>query len=208
MPDLKTRLSKGIHALGLIVPVEAQEKMLQFLTLVQKWNRVHNLTAITDLQEMVTKHLLDSLAILPFVQGKRILDIGTGAGFPGVPLALALPNKTFTLLDSAGKKICFLRLAKEELALSNIKVEENRVELFHDDVGFDTMVCRAVGSMEKVLEQSRHLAHPQTRWLFMKGQVTQEELQSVNQSVKVHSLKPPELNEQRTVVVVEGEMRG
>ena len=120
------KLQRGIQTLQLNMPALQQERLLDFLLLLQKWNKSYNLTAITEMDEMITHHALDSLAVVPYLSGDRIIDIGTGAGFPGIPLALYFPDKKFTLLDSNGKKTRFLVQAKAALAIDNIEVVHAR----------------------------------------------------------------------------------
>ena len=134
--DHKQHLLNGMRALNLEIPCD---RFLNYLTLLHKWNQAYNLTAVRDMTSMVTRHLLDSLAILPWVHGTFILDVGTGAGLPGIPLAIARPDLHIVLLDSNGKKTRFLQEAKRSLALNNIEIVQTRVENYHADHKFDTI---------------------------------------------------------------------
>ena len=128
---LEKLLQQGLREMGLNLAAPVQKKLLNFLKLLEKWNRAYNLTAIRDPEQMVPRHLLDSLTVLPYLQGSRVLDIGTGAGLPGIPLALARPDLEFTLLDSNAKKTRFATQALHELGLKNVVVQQERVEKFH-----------------------------------------------------------------------------
>ena len=152
--------SSGLQKLNLNLPPAQQQKLLDFLEFLKKWSGHYNLTAITDTQKMITRHLLDSLSIAPYITGNNILDAGSGAGFPGIPLAVYFPQKQFTLLDGNGKKTRFLIQAKAEFQLSNITVINARMETWQSPRPFDTIVVRAVGSIPDVMAESRHLLQP------------------------------------------------
>lgn len=198
-------LYNGIEQLRLSIPTLIQEKMLEFLHFLEKWNRHYNLTAITDFNEMVTHHLLDSLSITSFLQGTKIVDAGTGAGFPGVPLALAFPDKQFVLLDSNGKKIRFLIQAKAQLNITNITPIQSRLENFSAPDCFDAIIFRAVGSIPELLEQAEHLCCDKGQMLFMKGHQPQQELAAIPPAWKyvIHTLQVPYLEEERSLVIAE-----
>jgi 16S rRNA (guanine527-N7)-methyltransferase len=173
------RLANGIEALGLALPQQTQIRLLQYLALVGKWNRVHNLTAIREPETMLIRHLLDSLAILPYIAGPRIIDVGSGAGFPGIPLALARPDWHVVLLESNHKKAVFLQQARIELALKNVEVAAERVENFHSTDGFDTVISRAFSDLGDFVNLAGHLCGEGTnsgRLAAMKGVYPDEEL--------------------------------
>jgi len=134
---LLSSLQDGVHALGLALAPAAQEKLIAYIELLAKWNQAYNLTAVRDPEQMIARHLLDSLAILPWVRGPRVLDIGSGAGLPGIPLALARPELQFVLLDSNAKKTRFITQALAELGLENVEVVHSRVEKYQPAVPFD-----------------------------------------------------------------------
>lgn len=202
---LDQQLQDGLTALGLDVPAEARARLIVFLRLLEKWNRSYNLTAVRELEQMVPRHLLDSLVVLPDLRGPDILDIGTGAGLPGIPLALARPDLRFTLLDSNAKKLRFVRQAVQELALKNVEIVEGRVENFHPPKKFATLIARALASIPDMLAACGHLMAPGTRLLAMKGVFPQEELAAVPgryQVVEVRALSIPGLDAARHLVIL------
>ena len=169
-------LVTGAAELGIELGESQSQKLLDYLALLQKWNKAYNLTAVRNPDEMVSRHLLDSLSILPFVAGERWLDVGSGGGMPGIILTIMRPETQFLLLDSNGKKTRFLTQVKLELGLTNLKVFQGRVEAFKTETGFDGIVSRAFSSLADFTQMTRHLSHPQTLWLAMKGQYPEEEL--------------------------------
>lgn len=173
------RLAEGIAQLGLEVDGRVQQQLLAYLTLLVKWNRAYNLTAVRDPLEMVTRHLLDSLAVLPHLHGNRTIDVGSGAGLPGIPLALALPDHPFTLLDSNGKKTRFLVQAKGELGLANVTVVQARVEAYQPPQRFDSVISRAFANLPEILSSCRHLLSEQGEFLAMKGELAKESLDAL-----------------------------
>lgn len=173
---LNTELQQGATQLGIDLTAQQSQQLLAYLQLLHKWNKAYNLTAVRNPDEMVSRHLLDSLSILPFVQGQRWLDVGSGGGMPGVILAIMQPETDFTLLDSNGKKTRFLTQVRMELGLTNLQVVHTRVEAFAPEVPFDGIVSRAFSSLADFTQLTRHLSHAATRWLAMKGQYPEEEL--------------------------------
>ena len=201
---LEKRLQQGLREMGLELPPTAVEKLLNFLQLLDKWNKSYNLTAVRDPEQMVPRHLLDSLSVLPYLQGPRVLDIGTGAGLPGIPLALARPDIEFTLLDSNAKKTRFITQALHELGLKNVAVAQERVEKFHPAEKFDTLIARAFASIPDMLAASRHLCAPHGRFLLMKGVFPREELAAVTDGFRseVKALTIPGLDAARHLVIL------
>ena len=201
---LEEQLQQGLRAMGLDLPAPTQEKLLNFLGLLEKWNHAYNLTAIREPEQMVSRHLLDSLALLPYLQGSRALDIGTGAGLPGIPLAVVRPDIEFTLLDSNAKKTRFVTQAAHELGLKNVTVAQARVEKFQPTAKFDILMARAFASIPDMLAASRHLCAPHGRFLFMKGVFPQDELAAVadGDRVEVKALHIPGLDAARHVVIL------
>lgn len=171
-------LAKGIQALGVSLSSAQQERLLAYLALLIKWNKAYNLTAVRDPDEMLSRHLLDSLSILASAAplGARWLDVGSGGGMPGIPLAIAFPERHFTLLDANGKKTRFLTQVQLELGLSNLQVVHQRVEAFRPEQAFSGIVSRAFSSLADFVGWTAHLGDAQTRWLAMKGMYPQEEL--------------------------------
>jgi 16S rRNA (guanine527-N7)-methyltransferase len=201
---LEKRLQQGLSEMGLDLAAPVRKKLLTFLELLEKWNRAYNLTAVRDPEQMVPRHLLDSLTVLPYLQGPRVLDIGTGAGLPGIPLALARPDLEFTLLDSNAKKTRFATQALHELGLKNVSVVQERVEKFHPETKFDTLIARAFASIPDMLAASRHLCAPRGRFLVMKGVFPQEELAAVTDGYRseVTALRIPGLDAARHLVIL------
>ncbi|MCL5061427.1 MAG: 16S rRNA (guanine(527)-N(7))-methyltransferase RsmG [Candidatus Thermoplasmatota archaeon] len=205
------QLAAGIAALGLTLPDGAEAKLLSHLALLDKWNRVYNLTAVRDAERMVSHHLLDSLAAVPYFQGGspdviRVLDVGSGGGLPGIPLAIAWPELQVTLIDSVAKKTAFLLQAKAELGLKNLQVVTGRVEDFRPESGFDIVTSRAFSDLKEFVTLTRHLLKPAGRWLAMKGLYPNEEISLLPPGVKVsadYELVVPELEASRHLIVLE-----
>ncbi len=175
-------LAGGLARLNLALSLEAQQKLLDYLALVQKWNKVYNLTAVRDADKMLTHHLLDSLAVVPHVaNAKTILDVGSGAGLPGIPLALALPDVRVTLLDSNHKKTAFLNQAVIELKLSNVEVVCERVEKYQQKQIFNVVVSRAFSDLTEFVTLAGRLLAPDGTLLAMKGVHPFEELAQINE---------------------------
>ena len=193
-----------IQQLPFSVSDQTQQQMVDFLALLQQWNQAFNLTAITDPDKVITHHLMDSLSIAPYVTGNTILDVGTGAGFPGIPLALLYPDKQFTLLDSNGKKTRFLQQVKATLSLKNVQVVQERVEKYHTEHCFDAIICRAVGEAAEIIDNTRHLLCDNGQWLLMKGaiEIAQHELSNIKESVTLKPLTVPGLDAVRHLVIV------
>ncbi|MCE2714383.1 MAG: 16S rRNA (guanine(527)-N(7))-methyltransferase RsmG [Acidibacter sp.] len=169
-------LISSASRLGVSLDATAAARLLQLLDELERWNRSFNLTAITQRAQMVTHHLLDSLSIAPLLQGERIIDIGTGAGFPGLPLAIIQPERQFTLLDSNGKKVRFVAHAARTLGLSNVLAVHARAEHWQDEYGaFDTVVTRAFAPLPELVAMVQGLCGPNTRVLAMKGRRSEQE---------------------------------
>ena len=200
--QLADTLTRGIDALGVTLSDDQQRQLLAYVDLLVKWNQAYNLTAIRDPQEMVIRHLLDSLAVLPFVGEGDTLDVGTGAGIPGIILAVSRPQQSFTLLDSNGKKTRFVRQARRELGLENVEVVHGRVEQYRKAPS--QIICRAFASLSDMLALMTPIMTDNTRLLAMKAASTEQELASLPTGWKGHhhSLQVPGLDEPRTLVVV------
>jgi 16S rRNA (guanine527-N7)-methyltransferase len=203
---LAESLSVGLAELGGPgLTQQQQATLLGYLALLQRWNRTYNLTAIKEPGRMITGHLLDSLAILPWVGEGRLLDAGTGAGLPGVPLAVANPRLDVTLLDSAGKKIRFLNHVRRELQLGNMTPVQERLESFMPELGFDVVVSRAFADLASFIRAAVHLLGPTTRLLAMKGRYPDAELRELPDGVRVQSveeLSVPGLQQERHLVIM------
>ncbi len=187
------QLAKGLVQMGLTASQGQQQLLLAYLALLQKWNKVFNLTAVRDPAKMVSRQLLDSLSIHSLLRGGRVLDVGSGAGLPGIPVAILNPEKAFTLLDSNSKKTRFLQQIKLELGLDNVRVERDRVEQFQPEQLYDTITSRAFATLPEMLLLTRHLRAPGGCWLAMKGGVPDAELSALEQEYhcEIHPLSVP-----------------
>jgi len=228
--SIEQQLKGGIAALGLTLPAGAEARLLAYLALLDKWNRVYNLTAVRDVERMVSHHLLDSLAAVPFfdeilascplpnplpqageganagLRPPTAIDVGSGGGLPGIPLAIARPELQVTLIDSIAKKTAFLLQAKAELGLANLTVVTSRVEDFRPETGFDVITSRAFSDLREFVSLTRHLLKPGGRWLAMKGLYPNEEIAVLPADVKVsadHALAVPGLEAARHLIVLE-----
>jgi len=204
--SLAAELAAGIAALGINVPVDAQQRMLDYLALVGKWNKAYNLTAVREPEKMLTHHLLDSLAVLPHVRGPQVLDVGSGAGLPGIPLALARPDWHVTLLDSSHKKTTFLRQAIIELKLGNADVACARVEAWPAPQPFDTVVSRAFSELSEFLALAGRLCAKDGVMIAMKGVYPHDELAQVPGDFRLCSVVPlrvPGLNAERHAALLQ-----
>ncbi len=191
--------------MGLDLPAPTCARLVAFIRLLEKWNRQYNLTAVRDPEQMIPRHLLDSLSVLPFLKGTRVLDIGTGAGLPGIPLALARPDLHFTLLDSNAKKLTFVRQALHELQIGNVSVVQARAEKFQPPEKFDTLMARAFASLAEIVSVSAHLFAPGARLLALKGVFPTDELAALggNYHIDIKALSVPGLNAERHLVILE-----
>lgn len=201
---LSEKLSSGIAELGIQVTSEAQQKLIDYLALLQKWNKVYNLTAIRQPEQMVSNHLLDSLAVVPYLWPKRWLDVGCGAGLPGIVLAIVRPEWSFTLLDSNSKKMSFVQQASIELGLSNVEVFCGRIEDFQVKEKFDGIISRAFAETVDFINLTRNLLAEGGHWAAMKG-APAEELKRLPEEFQVEKIIPlqiPELNAARCLVVL------
>ena len=171
---LTQTLSEGSKALGLTLSEQQKNQLIAYMLILRRWNHVYNLTAIDQPEKMVIYHLLDSLSIVPNLQGERIIDVGTGGGLPGIPLSIMFPEKQFTLVDSVNKKTRFLLVAVAELGLKNVTVVNTRVEKFVDQC-FDTVVTRAFSSLELMLQLTGHLTQTSGLFIAMKGKPLSDE---------------------------------
>lgn len=224
--SVEQQLASGIAALGLALPDGAEAKLLAYLALLDKWNRVYNLTAVRDTGRMVSHHLLDSLAAVPYFdaiiasrplpqagEGANVglcpptaIDVGSGGGLPGIPLAIARPELRVTLIDSIAKKTAFLSQAKAELGLGNLTVVTGRVEDYHPEMGFDVVTSRAFSDLREFVMLTRHLLKPSGRWLAMKGLYPNEEIAVLPEEVRVSAdyvLAVPGLEATRYLIVLE-----
>jgi len=198
-----TTLLDGARSLSLDLDEAQLAKLVAHLDLLDDWNTRMNLTAIRDRPSQLTKHLLDSLTVLPYLQGERIADVGSGAGFPGIPLAIVEPHRNFTLIESTGKKCRFLEHVRDTLELKNVEVAQSRAESYKPEVRFDTVLARAVGPVADLVKVAGPLVVGGGRLLAMKGRYPQDELAAKLNGWKVaavHPLTVPGLGEERHLV--------
>jgi 16S rRNA (guanine527-N7)-methyltransferase len=199
------QLKQGLLALGLTLDTDTQQRLLDYIALIDKWNRVHNLTAIRELERMVSHHLLDSLAVSPHLRAAKLLDVGSGAGLPGIPLALANPAMQVTLLDSNHKKTAFLNQAAIELKLKNVAICGERVESWQTEDRFDVIISRAFSDMGEFVRVSRHLLARGGVFAAMKGLHPYEEIDKLPADCKVQQVLPlaiPGLEGARHLVLI------
>ncbi len=198
--NLQFLLTKGLEQFNL---THLNEPLIDYLLLLKKWNAAYNLTAVRDLELMVSKHIIDSLAIIPWINGEKIIDVGTGAGLPGIPLAIACPNKNFVLLDSNGKKTRFLQEVKRQLQLKNLEVVQIRVENYHPAAGFDTVISRAFSSLAQMIYWTEHLVAEGGIWLAMKGRYPETELQEIKQEYQIKNYTVEGVEGERCCVLIQ-----
>ncbi len=208
MDACREKLEQGLKALALETDESRVDALLRFIKLISKWNKAYNLTAVRDPLEMVNLHILDSLAILPHLKAPRIADIGTGAGLPGIPLAIFLPDCHFTLVDSNSKKTRFVQQAILELRLKNVEVVHSRVELLKPEVLFSTVICRAFAGMADILQLTGHLLADDGLLLAMKGQQPEQELIDLAENFSVIPLTVPGIDAERCLIRLEKPKHG
>lgn len=199
-------LQRGVAAIGLSLSPRQFEQLMDYLALLQKWNRVYNLTAIRDADRIVSQHLLDCLVVVPHLSGRSLLDVGTGAGLPGIPIAIATPERAVTLLDSNTKKTAFLRQAVGELGLTNVSVSDERVENWHSPTRFELIISRAFAELRDFVTACRPLLATGGSFLAMKGVHPEEEIQRLPTDFRVRDVKRidvPGLDAERHLVWIE-----
>lgn len=207
MIDQAGILERGIEDLELDLSALQQQQLLEYLSLLNKWNEAINLTAIRDPRQMVALQLLDSLAVLPFIRKAPLLDVGSGGGLPGIPIAIAQPQLDVTLLDSNGKKTRFLTQAKLTLKLDNVRVAQSRIEAWRPSPPPLSITCRALGSLQQIISWSEHLLTPKSEIIAMKGQRPAKELDEIGEmglEVKVRPVAVPGVNAERHIVCISG----
>lgn len=209
MSDYRQGLLAGAEQLGLRLTEQQADLLLDYMALLIKWNKAYNLTAVREPEAMLRKHLLDSLSLQPLLNKhsspQRLIDVGTGPGLPGIPLAILNPDKQFDLLDSNGKKTRFMVEACNRLGLSHTCVHHSRVEALQPSAPYDAVLSRAFASIEDMVNSSKHLLSPKGLFLAMKGVYPAEELSALPKPYIVlacHELQVPGLNEQRHLVVM------
>ncbi len=212
MPEAALLIASA-QALGVTLDAVQAQRLMAYAALLDKWNRVHNLTALRDREKILTHHLLDSLAVLPWLTADRLLDVGSGGGLPGIPLAIARPELAVTLLDSNQKKTAFLRQAVIELGLPNVEVHAGRAEQFHASPAatlktpqhYSGIIARAFAETAQLVALTQHLLAPQGRWYVMKGVYPHEELARLPvgaQLLSAHALQVPGLAAERHLLIL------
>ena len=201
---LVDQMTRGLKALD--IQVALAEPLTDYVTLLYKWNKPYNLTAVRRPEDMVIKHVLDSVTLVPYLSScKRLCDVGTGAGLPGIPLALCFPDKEFVLLDSNGKKTRFLYQVRQQLRLDNVSIVEGRAETYQPDQGFDVVMSRAFADLNRMCHLTAHLLDTEGVWLAMKSQTVDTEIADLHTSVEISEqidLVVPGLDELRQLVVL------
>ena len=202
---LGERIKQGLDALDVSYGDEAIEKLVAYMELLAEWNKTHNLTAVDDLEEMLSIHIFDSASIKPYIKGASLLDVGSGAGLPGMILAILSPALEVTSVEARNKKAQFQMFAANKLRLKNFKVENVRIEDYEPKEKFQMVTSRAFSSIENFVTGSKQTLAPNGRWLAMKGLVPKEELKvlkKMNLKFDTFALKVPELDAQRNLVII------
>jgi 16S rRNA (guanine527-N7)-methyltransferase len=203
---LFNRLGELLAQTDIEITTEQQQQLINYVELLNKWNKAYNLTSVRDIQQMLVKHIVDSLVVSEHLVGERFIDVGTGPGLPGAVLAIANPDKHFVLLDSLGKRIRFLTQVKNELKLDNITLVQSRVEDYQPTEPLHGVISRAFASMQDMVDWCSHLIEPKQRFFALKGLYPQEEIAALNDSVTVSSIERlvvPELDADRHLVILE-----
>ncbi|TBR41922.1 16S rRNA (guanine(527)-N(7))-methyltransferase RsmG [Marinomonas agarivorans] len=201
-------IHSGAQKMGIELANEKVEKLVDYLSLLQKWNKAYNLTAIRDVDQMIDRHLIDSLSTIPYIKGDNIIDVGTGPGLPGMVLAICFPEKNFTLLDSNGKKTRFLTQVKMELGMDNVTIANERVEQHAFHGVYDHVISRAFASLQDMIQWTLPLPKESGNFLAMKGVYPTEEIQRLPDTVvieDVYKLSVTNVNEERHLVVMKRE---
>ena len=203
--DPQDLLEDGLYGLGLEEELAGDDRLMEYITELMNWNRVYNLTSVRKPTEIVTRHILDSLSVIPHLNGDRILDIGTGAGLPGIPLAIACPEREFVLLDSSSKKLRFIQQTLGILELDNVTLEHARIEDYRPDELFGTVICRAFSDLSDLYRHAAHVCAPDGRILAMKGVYPMAEIEGLDDKDVIDdvvSLNVPGLDADRHLVLM------
>lgn len=200
-----TRLTSLLQAASISLTERQKEQLVAYVGLLDKWNKAYNLTSVRDPQQMLIRHILDSIVVAPHLHGERFIDVGTGPGLPGIPLAIVRPQSQFTLLDSLGKRVRFLRQVQHELELDNVKPVQSRVEAFTAEPLFDGVISRAFASLQDMVSWCHHLPSPTGRFYALKGVRPEDEIASLPagfQVTAIEALNVPQLEGERHLVVI------
>ncbi|KNC90849.1 16S rRNA (guanine(527)-N(7))-methyltransferase RsmG [Trabulsiella odontotermitis] len=199
------KLSRLLDEAGISLSDHQQQQLVAYVELLNKWNKAYNLTSVRDPNEMLVRHILDSVVVAPHLQGSRFIDVGTGPGLPGIPLAIVLPEAHFILLDSLGKRVRFLRQVQHELKLGNVEPVQSRVEDFPAEPPFDGVISRAFASLNDMVSWCQHLPAPSGRFYALKGHVPDDEIAQLPAGFAVENiikLQVPELDGERHLVLL------
>lgn len=199
------KLSRLLAEAGISLSDQQQQQLVAYVEMLHKWNKAYNLTSVRDPNEMLMRHILDSIVVAPHLQGTRFIDVGTGPGLPGIPLSIVRPESHFTLLDSLGKRVRFLRQVQHELKLTNIEPVQSRVEDFPAEPPFDGVISRAFASLNDMVSWCHHLPGDAGRFYALKGQLPEDEIALLPAGLAVESiveLKVPHLEGERHLVIV------
>ncbi|EAO7472169.1 16S rRNA (guanine(527)-N(7))-methyltransferase RsmG [Salmonella enterica] len=199
------KLSRLLADAGISLTDHQKTLLVACVDMLHKWNKAYNLTSVRDPNEMLVRHILDSIVVAPYLQGQRFIDVGTGPGLPGIPLAIVLPDAHFTLLDSLGKRVRFLRQVQHELKLENITPVQSRVEAYPSEPPFDGVISRAFASLNDMVSWCHHLPGEKGRFYALKGQLPGDEIASLPDNFSVESvekLRVPQLEGERHLVII------
>lgn len=205
LEDLRSPLINGAEKLDLDLSNPQIDALLGYLSLMHKWNKAYNLTSVRDPKEMLQKHILDSLAVAPYIHSKSYIDVGTGPGLPGIPLSIVCPSASFTCLDSLGKRVRFMKQVVHELKLTNVEPNQSRVEQHQPDKPYDGVLSRAFASLSDMLTWCEHLIDSSGEFLALKGQYPQDELADIPDNialVSTHKLEVPYMVGERNLIVL------
>ena len=203
--ELNEKLKTLLKQTALCITEQQQNQLVKLVLLLHKWNKTYNLTSVRDPMEMLVKHVMDSIVVSPYLQGHKFIDVGTGPGLPGLPLAIINPDKHFVLLDSLGKRISFIRNAIRELGLTNVEPVLSRVEDYYPDHQFDGVLSRAFASLKDMTEWCHHLPKSDGLFYALKGLYHEEEVKELNPQFRVKNvikLEVPELTGERHLVIL------
>ena len=207
--NAELEISQGLAAMQIACSDDQVAALLGFLQLIERWNSAYNLTAINELATMIPRHVFDSASVLPHLKGQRFADVGTGAGLPGIPLAILAPDKQFALIETSGKRTRFLLQVVSELSLTNVTVHKTRAEQYHPEQLFDGVLSRAFASLEQMLRLTQHLCSDSGRFYAMKGAYPEKELSEISKDyivLEALSLNVPQQPGERHLLIIQKRM--